>query len=569
MVWSKKTEHLQTKHSIKNYKFDGNKIVKRELKNNIKPLAVIYCRVSSDKQVREWFWLETQEEIAREWCKKNNIEVEKVFREEWISWKEEHRKAFDECINYIKERNNKFINITHFVCRDLTRISRPDLDNIWVAFEMEAKIKAYWVTIIDIEWNTKDITDEDKLVKAITYAYAWYQRNKIKKLCLTGRRWRLLQWYRPFTFVPYWYKRIRSWWKSSYVDEIDWDVAPILKEWLELFANDPNMGQMELYKFFQEKWLKWFKWGKMWKTYIEKMLQVHRLYFYAWYCIYPDWDINELIEWQHEWIISLDTANKIRDKLQSKNKKRVREKEWDAFILKHMVTCTWCWRKLTWWVTVKQKTGKSYPYYWCQFEWCPERDHIPQDKLENTALEMIKSVKFPKPLLDLFESIIERLWNIKEKDWDKIIISKKHRISQIEERKKKIENLMLKDSINDSLLKKLDDERFELDAEYKDIQNQLENNEVMTIDRNKSLKKIKEFIWNPLSFWEQWDIWLRKQILEVRFWDSLIYSKTNWLQTSDTTILYNVLRDLLEKSTLCYPEWDLNPYGLAATRFWV
>ncbi|MBR4568067.1 hypothetical protein IKO18_06890 [bacterium] len=107
---------------------------------------------------------------------------------------------------------------------------------------------------------------------------------------------------------------------------------------------------------------------------------------------------------------------------------------------------------------------------------------------------MIKSVKFPKPLLDLFESIIERLWNIKEKDWDKIIISKKHRISQIEERKKKIENLMLKDSINDSLLKKLDDERFELDAEYKDIQNQLENNEVMTIDRNKSLKKIKEFI---------------------------------------------------------------------------
>ena len=71
-VWSNKKAPRVARNSLKNFKFDWNKILKQECVKPQNHLAVIYCRVSSDKQVREWFWLETQEKIAREYCHKNH-----------------------------------------------------------------------------------------------------------------------------------------------------------------------------------------------------------------------------------------------------------------------------------------------------------------------------------------------------------------------------------------------------------------------------------------------------------------------------------------------------------------
>ena len=67
-----------------------------------------------------------------------------------------------------------------------------------------------------------------------------------------------------------------------------------------------------------------------------------------------------------------------------------------------------------------------------------------------------------------------------------------------------------------------------------------------------SIQKIKELIRNPLIFWNHQDTRLMTQLLEVRFWNSLVYSKSWGVQTSDEPVLYNVLRDLSQKSTLSY-----------------
>ena len=563
MVWSKKRNTSFKKNSIKNFIMDGNKIIKKEAEKPAEKRAVIYCRVSSKKQVDEWFWLETQEQIARTYCEKHDIIVDKVFREEGISWNKEDRKAFNDCVDYIKKTNERLIKITHFVCRDLSRIYRPDLDNIWVAFSMEHRIKAYGVEIVDIEWNTKDETDEDKLMKTLQYAYAWYQRKKIQRTCMTGKLWRLLQWYRPFPDVPRGYKRIKITWKWKYIDEIDWGIAAIIKEWLELFANDPNMSQAELHKFLVSKWL------KVRKTYLEKMFQIHRLYFYAWYCIYPQRDVNELIEWRHEWIIDLATANKIKDKLQRKRPIIKRErKEDDNFILKHLITCKWCWRKLTWWTTTK-KNWQKYTYYWCQKEWCPERVTIPQEQLENQIYEMIKECELSTPLKKLFDATLEWVRWEKEQDWNKIAAWKRVRLQVVKDRKKAIEDNILNPSISDKLKESLNEQWEELNTEEDMINEELENTNLMKINRNNSIKKIKEIVRSPLVFRANWDTWLKTQLLEVRFWNSLTCCKSSWVQTSDWPVLYTILRDLSQKSTLAYQGWDSNPHDREVTRFWV
>ena len=563
MVWTTKRKTSFKKSSIKNFIMSGTRILKKEIEKPKEFRAVIYCRVSSKKQVNEWWWLETQEEIARDYCEKHCIIVDKVFREEGVSWNKEDREAFNECVDYIKKTNDKFIKITHFVCRDLSRISRPDLDNIWVAFELEWKIKQYGVEIIDIEWNTKDETDEDKLMKALQYAYAWYQRKKIQRTCMTWKLWRLLQWYRPFPDVPFWYKRTKVWWKTKYVDEIDRDTASILKEWLEAFANDPNMSQAELYKFLVSKWM------KIWKTYLEKMFQIHRLYFYAWYCIYPERWVNELIEWRHEWFIDLATANKIKDKLQKKKPIIKRERNTDdRFVLKHLITCKWCWRKLTWWIT-RKSNWQEYPYYWCQKEWCPERTNIPKEELENKLFEMIKECELSEPMKKLFDEILDGIRWDTEQNRDKIAEGRKNRLQAVKTKKKSIEDNILDTRISDKLKESLYAQWDELNTEEEMIEEELENTKVLKINRNSSIQKIKELIRNPLIFWNHQDTRLMTQLLEVRFWNSLVYSKSWGVQTSDEPVLYNVLRDLSQKSTLSYQGWDSNPHDREVTRFWV
>lgn len=564
-----KKQSRLAKNSLKNFQFDGQKVIKREDKRPTELRAVVYCRVSGDKQVKEWFGLEGQEIQGIERCKKHSpqIEVVKVFREEWESGNLKVRPAFEECVAFLKEQNNKYIKITHFVCRELSRISRPSLDDVGAAFEMEWRIKEHWVEIVDITGWMNDDTDEGKLMKVMTYAFAWYDRKMIDKKCKNGKRARLLDGYRPFSFVPMWYKRTNLD-KKWYVDEIDWDVANILKQWLELFANDPNMWQMQLYDFLIKKWLKSpGTWKKIWKSYVEKMLQVHRLYFYAGYCIYPNWDVTELVEGRHEGFISLETAEKVRGKILKGTKLSSGIKQDDDFILKQLITCKGCGRKLTGWTTVKKKTGFWYSYYGCQLEWCPERDHVPKDKLEQKLIDMIKAIEFPPEMIDLFDQTLLCVWGWKEKDWDREVLTKKNRIKIIAWEKEKIEQYLLSGKGSVDLQTKMDEKWAELNQEERILTEYIDNESLAKIEKNKRLKKIRELVKSPLFFRQQGDKSLRKQLIEVRFWDCLSYSKSQWLQTSDSPVLYNVLYDLKHNYSCLYlngSKTQTNQYSLFA-----
>lgn len=83
---------------------------------------LIYCRVSSAKQVKEWNGLSSQEKRCRDYAVNSLwIEVEKVFNDEWVSWWIFERKSIRELFNYID--SNKHNNYT-VIFEDLNRLSR-------------------------------------------------------------------------------------------------------------------------------------------------------------------------------------------------------------------------------------------------------------------------------------------------------------------------------------------------------------------------------------------------------------------------------------------------------------
>ena len=72
----------------------------------------------------------------------------------------------------------------------------------------------------------------------------------------------------------------------------------------------------------------------------------------------------------------------------------------------------------------------------------------------------------------------------------------------------------------------MDEDWAGLDVEEELLLEQINNEAVMKIDKNNTLKKIRELIKSPLIFREQGDRSLRKQLIEVRFGDTLSYSKS-------------------------------------------
>lgn len=267
---------------FKDLQFDGLKLVKKQVKKYDIARAVIYCRVSGNRQVESWFGLEDQEARCREYCEKHGIEVIRVFVEKAESWNRLDRPVFDECIAYLKELNKRKLFVTHFVCRDLSRISRPSLENLWEAMFLEKKITDTGVEIVDLSGNNYNDTLEGMLLKNIIYSFAWYQRLDSGRSAHNSQRTRMLEWYRAQSGVPMWYKRITVS-KKDYYDAPDGENSLIIKQWLELYGNDPTMNNTQLHEFMVKKWLKGNGKSKNqnqspWRTIVDKMLEPTRLF---------------------------------------------------------------------------------------------------------------------------------------------------------------------------------------------------------------------------------------------------------------------------------------------------
>lgn len=97
--------------------------------------AIIYCRVSSDKQVREGHGLEGQEKRCRDYAIAKGYEVIKVFRDEGVSGSLTNRPAMQALIKYLAEM--RFSNVV-VIFDDIKRFAR----NIEGHFELKAMIMA-------------------------------------------------------------------------------------------------------------------------------------------------------------------------------------------------------------------------------------------------------------------------------------------------------------------------------------------------------------------------------------------------------------------------------------------
>ena len=86
--------------------------------------VVLYLRVSSDEQVRGTS-LGSQEAVCTEFCKRNDMDVVRVFREEGESARTDDRPLFQDMVRFCTDRKNR---VDHILVYKLDRFARNSTD---------------------------------------------------------------------------------------------------------------------------------------------------------------------------------------------------------------------------------------------------------------------------------------------------------------------------------------------------------------------------------------------------------------------------------------------------------
>ena len=90
--------------------------------SSTKPKAVIYCRVSSQKQVKKGDGLGSQETRCREYAKHRGYQVTEVFRDEGVSGSLINRPSMQDMLTYLKQHKKKQEHIV--IIDDISRLAR-------------------------------------------------------------------------------------------------------------------------------------------------------------------------------------------------------------------------------------------------------------------------------------------------------------------------------------------------------------------------------------------------------------------------------------------------------------
>ena len=297
--------------------------------------AVIYARVSSDEQQKEGFSIPAQLELLKNYAKKNNIEIVKIYEEAQTA-KESGRVKFNEML--------KFLHAS----KDINTILVEKTDRLYRNFKDYVSIDENKFEIHLVKENEiigKNATSHQKFIHGIKILMA---KNFIDNLSEETKKGRLKKAQEGYFIgqVPYGYKKSDP--RTTLIDE---EKASFVRRAFELYSQ----GDLSLEKvrniLFEEKYVYRPNSPKISKAHLEHILKNVN---YTGVLEFQD----EIYEGRHEAIVSEKLFNEVQKAFKKDNKPLYRNDHNFAFA--GMLQCGECGCN----ITAEIKKGK-YIYYHC------------------------------------------------------------------------------------------------------------------------------------------------------------------------------------------------------------
>lgn len=489
--------------------------------------AVIYCRVSDKKQVSHGDGLNSQETRCREYARHRGYEVAEVFHDSMTGSRAD-RPAMLAMMDYL--RRNKARG-TVVVIDDISRLAR----NVTAHSEIRIDLARVGGRLECPSFTFADDPDS-RLVEYLMASVAQHHREKNREQTINRMRARTMNGYWCFQApTGYTYRRVHGHGKMLVPDE---PIASILREALEGFASGRFETQVEVKRFLEAQ-PDYPKDGPDGTVRNQRITQLLTRPLYAGYIHAPRWNIP-LRRGHHEALISLETFDRIQDRLKGNAKAPARKDIREDFPLRGFVLCADCNNPMTscW---SKSKTGVKHPYYMCHTPDCPScRKSIRRDVLEGSFADMLKSMQPAEGMARLVRTMFEKAWAQRADQEGERRKAYKRDVADIE---KKIEGLLdrVVDAQTPSVVTAYEARVAKLEKDRAILLERLEKVQGGWDRFEEFFELAFAFLSSPWKIWQNGDLAMRRTVLRLAFAERLAYSRESGLRTPETAIPFRYL----------------------------
>ncbi|MAN73356.1 MAG: recombinase [Henriciella sp.] len=501
--------------------------------------AVIYCRVSDTKQKLEGHGLDSQEVRCIDYAQRCGYDIVQVFKDD-ASGGIADRPRFIEMLAFLEARKAE----AHVVIvDDINRISR----SLEVHLMFREKLKAIGARF---ESPTQKFGDgaDDRMVEMMLVNVAEYQRLKNAEQT-KNRMWgRLKNGY--WVFQPprgYVFEKVGAHGKMLVRDE---PVASILKEALESFASGRLQTMAEV-KRFLETFPEYPRDTKAGEVRIQRIRDLLTRVIYAGYIEHEAWGI-ERTRGHHEPIISLETFEKIQDRLDGKAAKVPAKLNLNELLpLRGFVKCGDCDHPYTG-SRVKGRS-KYYVYYECFNKSCPSyRKSIKKAEIEKAFEELLSTMRPSDELFHLLHAMLKDLWDAQAARGQALVESAKKELVEIERDIERLVDRTL-ETKNSTLAKRYEDRIGDLETRKLVLAEKQSKIGQPQSTFERTFRTAMRFLSNPLILWSSKRLEDKRAVLKLTFSDQIAYDRKKGFRTVDLSLPFKVLGDFLrDKSGMAH-----------------
>ena len=489
--------------------------------------AVIYCRVSSDRQAREGDGLRSQETSCRVYAEQRGLRVVKVFHDEGVSGGlgPDERPAAREMFAFLDTQRERFC----VVVDDVNRVARSHKAHI----EFRTKLNLRGAELIS-PTHTFGTDPHDLFITDVLVSVGAYQREENKVRVKNRQHSRLLGGFWTFVAPPgYKYVKDIGGGKILVRDE---PKATHIAEALEGYATGRFDTQTDVAAFLTRSGA--FK-RRVQKSRIQPMLTN---IFYTGQLEYPAWDVS-LRDGRHPALINISTFHKIQERLGLRAKAPYRRNLREDFPLRGFVLCAECGEPVTsGWST--GRGGVKHPYYHCKSKDCGLYGKtIKRDAVESAFECLLKKMKPSEAVLNLARQITQDCWrekvgqfNKQQSDMDRTIKDIDHKIDGFMGRLLDAKDPIII-QVYENHIKALETQRQLLAAQGR---------EMYKIDTSfeTALGTIFDFLGNPHGLWANGDFEDKKLVLKLAFAEPMPFDREAGFGTAPTSCPFKVLSNL-------------------------
>lgn len=379
--------------------------------------AVIYCRVSGSKQVREGDGLASQETRCREFAGFKGYDVVQVFKDD-MSGKLAARPAMMEMLHFLRKHRKAG---TVVIIDDISRLAR----GLEAHLQLRASLAKAGGKLESPSIEFGEDSDS-LLVENMLASVAQHQREKNGEQTKNRMRARMQNGYCVFN-APLGYKFDTQSGHGKILVRNE-PVASIIADAFERYATGRLQTQTEVKRFLETQHN--FPKSRGGTVHQSRVFELLTRPIYAGYLTHEAWGLH-LIPAKHEPLISYETYQAVQSRLKETAYAPARRDLNEDFPLRGFVTCGHCEQPMT--ACWSKGRSAKYPYYLCDTKGCVDhRKSIRKEKIEGDFVELLGTLQPSAHLFALAFEIFRDLWNARLQSAEEEKQSMQRQLSQME-----------------------------------------------------------------------------------------------------------------------------------------